>query len=290
MITDARFFLKGGRAGVLLIHGLTGTPSEMQILGKGLNKAGFTVYGMQLAGHCGDEADLLQTRWQDWYDSVNRAADRLLRHTDTLFVGGLSMGAVLALKLAADRPLDVQGLGIYGPTFVYDGWTIPIYARRLTFLLQWFNRSHYLRRKIFIERPPYGLKDERIRKTVSESMLSGDSAGAGLAGNPLGSLAEMQKLAKITKAQLDQVKAPCLIMHSAHDDIASMDTNSGLVAQSVSGKVKVVRLENSYHLITIDRDRKAVIKDSIDFFTSLCPKTDRFVSINQELVSQLEMT
>ena len=83
MITDVSFFYKGGRAGVLLIHGLTGTPAEMQILGKGLHKHGFTVYGMQLAGHCGDENDLLATSWHDWYDSVIRAADRLLEHVDT---------------------------------------------------------------------------------------------------------------------------------------------------------------------------------------------------------------
>ena len=138
MITDVSFFYKGGRAGVLLIHGLTGTPAEMQILGKGLHKAGFTVYGMQLAGHCGDEDDLLATTWHDWYDSVNRAADRLLEHVDTLFVGGLSMGAVLALKYAADHPQDTKGVGVYGPTFVYDGWSIPRYLQHLVFLLKWF--------------------------------------------------------------------------------------------------------------------------------------------------------
>ena len=67
MIQNAEYLLEGGRAGVLLIHGLTGTPNEMRLLARGLHQAGFTVYGMQLAGHCGDENDLLQTRWQDWY-------------------------------------------------------------------------------------------------------------------------------------------------------------------------------------------------------------------------------
>ncbi|EJF89286.1 alpha/beta hydrolase [Bartonella tamiae] len=275
MITDVSFFLKGGRAGVLLIHGLTGTPAEMQILGKGLHKAGFTVYGMQLAGHCGNEEDLLATNWHDWYESVNRAADRLLEHVDTLFVGGLSMGAVLALKLAADRPNIVKGVGVYGPTFIYDGWTIPYYAKKLGFLLKWFNMFGIFRKNVFIERPPYGLKDERIRKTVSESMLSGDSTKGGLAGNPFGSLAEMLVLSKVTKAQLKQIKAPCLIMHSIDDDIASLKTNSGLVERSVSGPVKMVPLNNSYHLITIDRDRKIVIQESINFFKSLCcPDTE----------------
>ena len=274
MITDVSFFFKGGRAGVLLIHGLTGTPAEMQILGKGLHKAGFTVYGMQLAGHCGDEDDLLATNWHDWYDSVNRAADRLLQHVDTLFVGGLSMGAVLSLKLAADRPDDVKGVGVYGPTFSYDGWSIPRYIQKSVFLLKWFKTFGIFRKSVFIERPPYGLKDERIRKTVSESMLSGDSTKGGLAGNPLGSLAEMQELAKVTKAQLPMVKAPCLIMHSNDDDIANMETNSGLVARSVSGPVKMIPLENSYHMITIDRDRKTVINESVAFFSALCPDTE----------------
>lgn len=274
MITDVSFFFKGGRAGVLFIHGLTGTPAEMQILGKGLHKAGFTVYGMQLAGHCGDEDDLLATNWHDWYDSVNRAADRLLQHVDTLFVGGLSMGAVLSLKLAADRPDDVKGVGVYGPTFSYDGWSIPRYIQKSVFLLKWFKTFGIFRKSVFIERPPYGLKDERIRKTVSESMLSGDSTKGGLAGNPLGSLAEMQELAKVTKAQLPMVKAPCLIMHSNDDDIANMETNSGLVARSVSGPVKMIPLENSYHMITIDRDRKTVINESVAFFKALCPDTE----------------
>ncbi len=43
MIQQTDFFFEGGRSGVLLIHGLTGTPREMKMLGKGLNRAGFTV-------------------------------------------------------------------------------------------------------------------------------------------------------------------------------------------------------------------------------------------------------
>ena len=56
---DLSYFLPGNKNGVLLIHGLTGTPNEMRILANGLHKAGFTVYAIQLAGHCGTEADLV---------------------------------------------------------------------------------------------------------------------------------------------------------------------------------------------------------------------------------------
>ena len=86
MIQQTDFFFEGGRSGVLLIHGLTGTPMEMKLLGKGLNRAGFTVHGMQLAGHCGDVEDLLATGWHDWYASVEKAADALREKVDHLFV------------------------------------------------------------------------------------------------------------------------------------------------------------------------------------------------------------
>ncbi|WP_244672777.1 alpha/beta fold hydrolase, partial [Xanthomonas sp. D-93] len=100
MIQSAEFHFEGGRNAVLLIHGLTGTPSEMRLLGKSLNREGFSVYGVQLAGHCGDEDDLLATNWRDWYASVEAAAARVRPQVDRLFVAGLSMGAVLALRLA----------------------------------------------------------------------------------------------------------------------------------------------------------------------------------------------
>ena len=105
-----------GKPVVVLIHGLTGTPTEMRFVAKGLNRNGFTVHAMQLAGHCGDEQDLLQTGWRDWYRSVCEAADELRGEVDHMFVAGLSMGALLALKLAADRPDEVDGVGLYGTT------------------------------------------------------------------------------------------------------------------------------------------------------------------------------
>ena len=54
----------------LLFHGLTGTPTEMKCVGKGLARAGLTVYAPQLAGHCGSKEDLLATGWRDWYASA----------------------------------------------------------------------------------------------------------------------------------------------------------------------------------------------------------------------------
>lgn len=255
--------------GVLLIHGLTGTPNEMRITANGLHRAGFTVYAVKLAGHCGTEADLISTKWQDWYQSVQDGADLLATKVKHLFVAGLSMGALLALKLAIDRPSQIKGAAIYSITFYYDGWSIPFYAKKLFFLLRWFHRLNLFQDKFFIEQPPYGLKDERIRKTVSDSMLSGNSADAGLAGNPYRSLAEMQFMVKIIRKELKKIKVPCLVMHSTEDDIADIKTNGQFVIDVIQSSKRFVKLTESYHLITIDRQRKIVIDETIQFFNQI---------------------
>jgi len=277
MIKQADFLLRGGRAGVLLIHGLTGTPAEMRFVGKGLHRAGYTVYGMQLAGHCGSESDLLKTGWRDWRRSVSEAADRLLREVDHLFVGGLSMGSVLALQLAIDRPQAVRGLALYGSTFFYDGWTIPKLAR-LSFMLPLVCGFGLFKQRRFMESFPYGIKDERVRQRIAGAMFAGMSETGGLPGNPWPSLAEFHKLVWNVRPFLHKVRAPCLIMHSADDDIASA-RNVRLIERRVSAPTETVLLTNSYHMITVDGERDQVIARSADFFARVLAAPREFAGL-----------
>jgi len=249
----------------------------MRFVGNGLNRAGFSVLGMQLAGHCGDEADLLATGWHDWYASVVEAAERLRGEVDHLFVAGLSMGALLALKLAADHPDKVDGLGLYGTTFVYDGWTIP-WIGKLSFMLPLVCGLGFGHGMKFHECFPYGIKDERIRQRIAGSMLSGDSAAAGLPGNPWPSLAEFYRLSFRVRRQLKSVRTPCLVVHAKDDDVASLK-NVRLVVRGVSGPVETVLLENSYHMITVDQERDQVIERSTRFFNEVAHA--RFVEMPQ---------
>lgn len=264
MIRKAEFTFRGDRRGVLLVHGLTGTPAEMLLLGKRLHGDGFTVHGVQLAGHCGDEADLLATGWRDWYASVEHAALRLRDDVDHLFVAGLSMGALLALMLAAERPQLVDGVGVLGATFRYDGWNMPRIGR-LAFLLPLIKQLGLARGRSFQEESPFGLRDERIRRHVSSAMLGGDSAAAGLPGNPWDSLADLWLLSRRVRGRLRDVVSPCLVAHAADDDIAHV-RNAYLVAAHVRAPVELLLLRDSYHMITLDRERRLLADRLAGFF------------------------
>ena len=63
--------------------------------------------------------------WQDWYASVEAAHDRLRQDCDIVIAGGLSMGALMALHLAHNRPKAVDGLALFAPTLRLDGWSMP---------------------------------------------------------------------------------------------------------------------------------------------------------------------
>lgn len=258
------YLLPGGRHGVLLIHGLTGTPAEMRFVAKGLNRRGYTTYAMQLAGHCGSTEDLLATGWRDWAASVRAAADRLSAQVDRLFVGGLSMGALLALNYALEQPDAVHGLALYGTTFRYDGWAVPAIGR-LSFLLPWVVPLGIGRKRSFTEVFPYGLRDERMRQRIVGAMFGEDSSAAGLPGNPWPSLAELYRLARRVRLRLDRVRAPCLVVHATEDDVASM-RNARLICERVRAPVELLPLEESYHMVTLDGERDRVIERSGSFF------------------------
>jgi carboxylesterase len=267
MIRQADFQLQGDRRGVLLIHGLTGTPAEMLLLGKRMHREGFTVHGVQLAGHCGDEADLLATGWRDWYASVEQAAIKLRGQVDHLFVAGLSMGALLALLLAAERPDLVDGVGVLGATFRYDGWNMPKIAR-LSFMLPLIKRLGLARKRSFQEESPFGLRDERIRGQISGAMLSGDSTIAGLPGNPWHSLADLYLLSARVRQRLGSVQSPCLVAHATEDDIAHV-RNAHLVVNRVNAPVQLLLLQDSYHMITLDRERRLLADRLGGFFAQI---------------------
>jgi len=266
-ISAREFFLPGqganGRTGLLLVHGLAGTPNEMRQLGRSLQSAGFEVHGVQLAGHCASLDDLVATHWQDWVESVHAAAQRLRARVDRLVVVGLSMGAVLALELAATRPDLVDGVVALSTSFWHDGWSMPIFTR-LAFLLKPVRALGIGRRRMFLERPPYGIRNAGLRKFVLAQMQGGDSGAAGLSGTPWYSIIEMHDLSKHVRRRLRAVRAPCLVVHATEDDVSSL-ANADLVARQVQGPVERLFLENSYHMVTIDSDRRLLAERVIDF-------------------------
>src|SRR5713101_7126933 len=103
------FRFRGGTRGCLLIHGFAGTPPEMRGMGQFLAAGGYDVMGPLLAGHGLTPEARAATGLRDWAPSAEEVLAELRRDCADVFVGGQSLGATLALHLAAIHS-EVRGV------------------------------------------------------------------------------------------------------------------------------------------------------------------------------------
>jgi len=258
------YLSEGGRTGFLLIHGLGGTPVELRFVAQALARSGYTVSCPQLAGHCATAEDLRRSTWQEWAQSVSTAYDELKLRCDVVVAGGLSMGGILAANLALERPGALEGLIFYAPTLKLDGWSMPWYSLPL----RWIRPTRLNLPLTVTEREPYGLKDERVRALVVQHMQSGDASQAGMFSTPMRALAHFNAMVAVVKPRLPEIKLPALVMHPRDDDMASIG-NAIHLQRKLGGRVDMVVLEDSYHMITLDRQRQVVIDRTLSFARSI---------------------
>ncbi|MCX7145368.1 MAG: alpha/beta fold hydrolase [Sulfuritalea sp.] len=261
------FYEKHGEDVVLLVHGLTGTPAEMRAVAKRLTKQGFSVMCPQLAGHCGSLGALKRSKWQDWYRTVERAFEALKLTHKRVYVTGLSMGALMALKLAEEKGSRVSGLGLLSTTFFYDGWNMP--HRQTKWLLPVVIYSPLRYFISWKETAPYGIKCERTRAMVHAVLTNRDTQAAekvGIFRTPAVTIHESIRLIRATRKALPGVHAPTLIVHANEDDMASVK-NAHYVAKRISSnKVETFFVDDSYHVLTLDKRKYDIAHRLADFF------------------------
>lgn len=265
------FFEKHGETGILLIHGLTGTPAEMRHFGRHLGRKGLTVACPQLAGHCDSVQALKASTWEDWYASVDAAFEALAKECRQVYVAGLSMGALLGLLLAVHKKERLAGVTLLSPTFFYDGWNMPKWRRRLLLPLAIHTPlRHFLS---WEEPPPYGIKDERVRAMVAAVLENRDARTADKIGHfktPATVIRESTRLVRAAKNSLGQVSRPTLVVHSVEDDMASIKNAHFVTKRIASQRVETYFVDDSYHVLTLDK-RKNDIADRVAAFCTSAP-------------------
>ena len=99
---------------MLFRSGLTATTAEVRPLAKRLLNEGYTVSGILLPGHGTTPENLSKTHREDWIKASEEAYNQLKRECSSVIVGGESVGALLALRLASEHP-EIKGLLLYAP-------------------------------------------------------------------------------------------------------------------------------------------------------------------------------
>ena len=226
--------------GVLLIHGFTGSPSEMRLYGMALRDAGYTVLGIRLPGHGTSVEDMEHTTADDWMRAALDGYDMMSGLVRHVAVAGLSMGALLSLWLATVRPVwRVASLAA----------PIMIRAERDLHLLP----PRAEARGKFLPKAPKLLKG-----VPKEYRLCYDAI-------PLLSVHELLEVISRVKGVLGAVRSPLIVMQSERDHTVNVESARYIMEHVGSSEKELFFMRRSGHRITVDVEREDVFQKTIEF-------------------------
>jgi carboxylesterase len=233
----------GRPVGALLIHGFGGSAAETRPMGEYLATQGLTIRCPLLAGHGTTPEDLIGIRWQVWSDEVESALQELRSRCKTVFVGGLSMGSLLALWLGANHP-DIAGLLVMAPAVRVQNRLLSLTVG-LRYLLKY---------------PPPGLVEEEalgdpeaIHRIWCYDRL------------PLWGAAELYVLQRRVNAALPRIRQPILIFQGRLDNWLSPRAAQIVHDGVASADKTLVWLEHSGHNVLADGERESIWAQSYDW-------------------------
>jgi carboxylesterase len=259
---DGLSFFEEGKNGkaVMLVHGMSGAPAEMRLVARQFSRRGYSVFAPLLAGHGRGEAALRRSRFEDWLDSIATAADWLATRSDTVFGAGICVGGKLTLLASHMKSSPIQSVALYSPCFHFDGWNVPRYYAILSPHIRWIRMIPFIDRLNFSETPSLGIKDERLRRIIAGMENEGV-----VSHFPGRGLIEMNRLGRHLKKHLPAITTPSLIIHSTEDDLSGPD-HARYIAAKLGGPRALYWLNNSYHMIHVDREHRKVADLSAQFF------------------------
>lgn len=244
------FYYNGDRTGVLLIHGFTGTPSEMQLLGEFLREKGLTVKGILLKGHGTCPEDMKKCGFRDWMRGAAEGYKSLKQECDEVFAVGLSMGGLLSLYLA--RNYDIKGAAVL---------SAPIRIHGRTAALSYLDRNF----KAYILRSP----EKKNINTISYER------------SPLIGVHNLFKLIRYVKENLRYIEKPVLIMQSYKDRTVN-PVSANIIYNNIASKDKsIIHLHKSGHIITCDKEKEQVFEEIYNFIKNRSV-LDREANIEKE--------
>ncbi|MDY0408847.1 alpha/beta hydrolase [Virgibacillus soli] len=236
------FTFEAGPRAVLLLHGFTGHSADVRMLGRFLEKKGYTSHAPIFRGHGLPPEKLIESNPSEWWEDVQQAFTHLKNlGYQEIAVAGLSLGGVLGLKLSYSENLKAM-IPMCAPMF-FDN------EQQLTAGFKHFSKGYkQLERK----------DDQIIEKELDK--LMGES-------KPL--FTQIGNLINDVKENVDTIYTPVMVVQARNDEMINTDSATYIYNQ-IESDVKEIRwYEQSGHVITLDKQKDQLHEDIYQFLESL---------------------
>ena len=235
------FSLAGGPVGVLMVHGLTGSPASMRPIGEWLAGEGLSVEGVRLPGHGTNVEDLRTRRWTEWVDEAARGLGALCERCRSVVAFGQSGGASVVLALVASRPHEIDGIALTNP-YVFDARLLAV---------------------------PVGRRVLRDWKGIANDIAKPGQDEHGYERTPVAAIAELSELMRFVRSVLPEIRQPIVVFRSGTDHVIPRSNATKVLERIGSTRKQLVPCPNSFHVVTLDHDAPLVRERVLAFANEL---------------------
>lgn len=239
-------FEEGPRA-VLLLHGFTGHSADVRMLGRFLQKHGYTSHAPIYRGHGVPPEQLIKTNSDQWWEDTLAAYRHLVDlGYKEIAVAGLSLGGALGLKLANCEKVKAI-IPMCTPMF-FDN------ESQLTYAFKLFARQY----------KQFENKNEEQIESELESLM----AQSGPVFESVG------KFIKEVNEMVDMIYTPTFVVQASKDQIINPESATFIYENVESVQKEIKWYENSTHVITMDVEKDILHEDILRFLRSLDWESD----------------
>ncbi len=236
------FLFEAGKRAVLLLHGFTGHSADVRMLGRYLEKKGYTSYAPIYRGHGRSPEDLIQSNPSEWWEDVQAAYEHLKSlGYDEIAVAGLSMGGALGLKLASLN--EVKGV-------------IPMCTP------MFFDNDKQLTQAFLL----FGQRFKEFEKKKKE-VIKKELALLYEASRPL--FKEIESFIIEVSKQINLVYTPTFIIQARKDEVINPESANYIFEQIEAERKELKWYENSGHAITFGPEKDLLHEDIYRFLEEL---------------------
>jgi len=247
------FFLAGGNAAALLVHGFPGTPAEMRPLAETLHEQGWSVQGILLPGFGSRFAEILERGYADWLETVEQALQTLKQRYSPVLLIGYSLGGALSLPAAVW--LQPNGLILLSPFWrlgtplqrLIGRVARPILPRYFRPLRKADLRDPKLQRSLQDFFPDIDLKDPQVQSWLRDLQV------------PISVIGQILKTGKQGYGSARSVGIPTLVVQGAEDDLVRPRNTQMLVerlaADGAGGAVRYLEILGGHNIMDRDESR-----------------------------------
>lgn len=234
------FFFEQGKRAVLLLHGFTGNSADVRMLGRYLEKQGYTCYAPQYKGHAAPPEELVKYGPSQWWKDVLMGYDFLTRKGyNEIAVGGLSLGGVFSLKL---------------------GYTVPVKGIVTMCSPMTFDNKEDKRAGVLTYAKNFKKREGKTEGQIEQEVARID---------PMPTIDSVEAFITEVRQSVHLIPAPCFIAQGRLDEVIDPDS-ANIMYKELSHKQKELKwYEESGHVITLDKEKEQLHKDVHRFLEQL---------------------